>query len=65
VRKPGAFERCRYREDLFPSLVFRKSYDALCTALPMNRAAGEYLKCLKIAAETMEADVEKALADLL
>jgi hypothetical protein len=31
----------------------------------MNRAAGEYLKCLKIAAETMEADVEKALADLL
>ena len=65
VRKPGAFERCRYREDLFPSLVFRKSYDALCAALPMNRAAGEYLKCLKLAAETMEADVEKALADLL
>ena len=65
VRKPGAFERCRYREDLFPSLVFRKSYDALCVALPMNRAAGEYLKCLKLAAETMESDVEKALADLL
>ncbi len=65
VRKPGAFEICSYREDLFPSLVFRQSYDALCEALPMNRAAAEYLKCLKLAAEMMEADVEKALADLL
>ena len=31
----------------------------------MNRAAAEYLKCLKLAAEMMESDVEKALADLL
>ena len=29
VRKPGAFAAYRYREDLFPSLAFRRAYDAL------------------------------------
>jgi len=29
VRKPGAFARYRFREALFPSLVFRQAYDAL------------------------------------
>ena len=29
VRKPGAFARYRYREELFPSIVFRRAYDAL------------------------------------
>ena len=29
VRKPGAFQRYRFREDLFPSLVFRRAYDSL------------------------------------
>jgi len=29
VRKPGAFAHYRYRDDLFPSLTFRRAYDAL------------------------------------
>jgi hypothetical protein len=29
VKKPGAFARDRYREELFPSMVFRRAYDAL------------------------------------
>ena len=29
VRKPGAFAAYRYREELFPSLMFRRAYDAL------------------------------------
>jgi hypothetical protein len=29
VRKPGAFARYRYREELFPSETFRRAYDAL------------------------------------
>jgi len=29
VQKPGAFARYRYRKDLFPSLVFRRTYDAI------------------------------------
>src|SRR5690606_4770004 len=32
VRKPGAFARYRYREELFPSLTFRRAYDALTDA---------------------------------
>ncbi len=29
VRKPGAFARCQYREDLFPQPVFRHGYERL------------------------------------
>src|SRR5260370_19819787 len=29
VKKPGAFARYRWREELFPSLVFPRAYDAL------------------------------------
>lgn len=65
VRKPGAFERYRYREDLFPSSVFRRSYDALHDALETRKADGEYLRSLNLAAKTMESDVEVALAELL
>jgi hypothetical protein len=64
VQKPGAFARYRYREDLFPSLVFRRAYDALRTARG-ERADVEYVRVLHLAASTMEADVEGALEMLL
>jgi hypothetical protein len=64
VRKPGAFARYRYREELFPSLVFRKAYDALC-GRPMVRADIEYVRILHLAASTMESVVEASLATLL
>ncbi|MFZ4580699.1 MAG: IS21 family transposase [Myxococcota bacterium] len=61
VRKPGAFARYKYREQLFPTLTFRRTYDAL-------QAAGakdiEYLRVLHLAASTMQAEVEAGL-DLL
>lgn len=62
VRKPGAFARYRYREDLFPSLVFRRTYDALCEELEQRKAEIEYLRILHLAASTMESTVEAALA---
>jgi len=65
VQKPGAFERYRYREDLFPSLTFRKSHDALHEALPTRKADVEYLRSLHLAAKTMESKVEVALELLL
>ncbi len=65
VRKPGAFARYRYREELFPSLVFPKSYDALCEALPSRHADVEYLRSLNLAAQTMESGVAEALEVLL
>ena len=65
LRKPGAFARYRYREDLFPSVVFRKSYDALCESLSSWRADVEYLRSLHLAAETMESTVEGVLSEML
>ena len=61
VKKPGAFERYRYREDLFPTLTFRRAYDALDEKLPRRKADLEYLRCLQLAAETMQSEVETAL----
>ena len=65
VRKPGAFERYRYREDLFPTIVFRRAYDALVRRCVTHRKAdAEYLRILHLAASTMESDVEKSLNQL-
>lgn len=64
VRKPGAFARYRFREDLFPSLTFRRAYDAL-RASRGERADVDYVRVLHLAASTMEADVERALVTLL
>jgi len=64
VRKPGAFENYRYREDLFPSSQFRMAYDALRESRP-QRASKEYLKILELAAKQSEARVEDALRALL
>lgn len=59
VRKPGAFARYKYREELFPTLTFRRAYDALCAAT--ERADVEYLRLLHLAASTMERPVEVAI----
>lgn len=64
VRKPGAFARYRYREELFPSLVFRRCYDALRRHRG-ERADVEYVRILHLAAETLEALVERVLGELL
>jgi len=41
VRKPGAFENYRYREDLFPSLAFRMAYDRLKAQHTVQKASKE------------------------
>jgi hypothetical protein len=64
VRKPGAFARYRYREELFPSATFRRAYDALHYHRG-ERADVEYVRVLHLAASTMEAEVERALTALL
>ena len=64
VRKPGAFENYRYKEDLFPTSRFRMAYDALQETAPA-RAVKEYLKILKLAAEEGETAVDEALRELL
>lgn len=64
VRKPGAFARYRYREELFPSLTFRQAYDALGVTHG-ERADVEYVRVLHLAAMTHERDVEATLRALL
>jgi len=64
VRKPGAFENYRYRDDLFPTSRFRMAYDALRETSP-NRASREYLQILERAARDNEALVDDALRVLL
>jgi hypothetical protein len=62
VRKPGAFARYVYREEMFPQLVFRKAYDAIQEVQAGTRGDLEYLRILHLAASTMEADVAAALS---
>lgn len=64
VRKPGAFARYRYREELFPTTTFRLAYDALC-GWRGERADVEYVRILHLAASTMETRVEQALSQVL
>lgn len=63
LRKPGAFAGYRWREELFPSEVYRAVYDHL------ERVGGNadkrYLEILKLAADEGQAAVENALEQLL
>ena len=65
VQKPGAFARYRYRDELFPTMTFRRAYDAISGESPSRETDIEYLRVLHLAAATMEADVEAALALML
>ena len=60
VRKPGAFRGYLYREEMFPTVVFRQAYDRLC-ATEDRSADARYLQLLELAANHGESEV----ADLL
>jgi transposase InsO family protein len=65
VRKPGAFARYVYREELFPSVTFRRAYDAIQSPHAGTRGDLEYLRVLHLAASTFESEVETGLSLLL
>ncbi|MCP4934242.1 MAG: transposase family protein [bacterium] len=65
LRKPGGFRDYRYREALFPSLVFRQAWDALQQWYAPRKADMVYLRILKLAASYLECEVAEALALLL
>ncbi len=54
VRKPGAFENYVYREAMFPSTLFRITYDTLCNEYGEKKGIREYLAILKLAADEGE-----------
>ena len=64
VRKPGAFRRYAFREDMFPRIEFRRAYDALL-ADEDAQADFHYVRILHLAAADGEEAVRSALAQLL
>ncbi len=63
--KPGGFLRHIYREEVFPSLAFRKAYDAIQVVHSGIKGDVEDLRILHLAASTMASTVETALCILL
>ncbi len=61
VRKPGAFENYRYRDDLFPTSRFRIAYDDLKQRHSQRMAAKQYLNILHLAARESETTVDDVL----
>lgn len=65
LRKPGGFRDYRYREALFPQLVFRRAWEQLNTWFSPRKADLSYLRVLHLAARTMESEVAAILEQLL
>lgn len=66
VRKPGAFENYRYKDDLFPSSLFRVAYDQLIDLCHSRKSANkQYVKILELAAMENESLVQSAIKTLI
>jgi hypothetical protein len=65
VRKPGAFENYCYKDDMFPTSLFRIAYDILRDTCSIRQASKEYLKILELAAKEGESLVNEALRLLI
>jgi hypothetical protein len=65
LRKPGAFAGYRWREAMFPSVIYRAAYDHLKRAGNEESADRRYLEVLKVAADEGQTAVENALEQLL
>lgn len=63
-RKPGAFQKYRYRESLYPTSTFKLTYECLLQVDPL-RAHKIYLEILEMAALNGQERVEKVLSHLL
>jgi len=61
VRKPGAFDNYRYRDDLFPTSRFRIAYDDLKNRHSQLQATKQYLNILYLAAKESETSVDAVL----
>jgi len=65
IRKPGAFENYKYKEDMFPTTKFRMAYDGLLEHKTSRNAAKEYLAILNLAAKESESLIDEAIRILL
>ena len=65
LRKPGAFARYHYREELFPSSTHRRAYDRLVADHGPGPGDLEYLRLLKLTAELGGSAIEGLLSEFL
>lgn len=65
LRKPGAFDRYRYREELYPSRLFRDAYDRLVKDHGGRHGTMEYLRLLKLSTEVEATDLELMLVEFV
>lgn len=65
VRKPGAFENYRYKDDLFPTSQFKIAYDLLLQLHGGKYGNKQYLKILELAARESEVMVNESLRFLI
>jgi hypothetical protein len=65
VRKPGAFENYRYKQEMFPSTWFRIAYDQLRSRKTLECTNREYLEILQLAGHESELGVQQALKTML
>ena len=65
VRKPGALEHYRYRDELFPTSRFRMAFDLLQEKRGRAQGSKEYLRILELAAKDSEVKVDEVLRVLL
>ena len=65
LRKPGAFENYKYKQDMFPTTRFRMVYDGLLKKRTIRKAAKEYLSILNLAAKEGEGLVDDAIRILI
>ena len=61
VRKPGAFENYRYKDELFPTIQFKIAHDLLRSEHGHKRGIKEYLKILELAAKENQQAVNEVL----
>ena len=65
MRKPGAFQHYRYRDELFPTSRFRVVFDLLDEQMGPQQGSKEYLRILELAAKGSEVRVDGALRMML
>lgn len=65
LRKPGGFRNYRYRDALFPALVFRQAWEQLGQWYAPRKADLIYLRLLRLATRHLECEVATTLTLLL
>jgi len=65
LRKPGAFARYHYREELFPNATYRAAHDKLVRDHGQRPGELEYLRLLKLTAEMGQSAVDGLLGEMV